>query len=64
MKKHILFIDDEAEIRELLGEILTMRGYRLTAVGTSENAKRIVKEDPRPDHFRFPNGGHGRLCPD
>jgi DNA-binding response OmpR family regulator len=48
MKKHILSIDDEADIRELLQEALSMRGYRVSATGDADEAKRIVKDDP-PD---------------
>jgi DNA-binding NtrC family response regulator len=46
MKKHILSIDDEADIRELLQEALSMRDYRVSATGDPDEAKRIVKEDP------------------
>jgi len=46
MKKHILSIDDEADIRELLQEALGMRGYRVSATGDTETAKKIIKEDP------------------
>jgi DNA-binding NtrC family response regulator len=46
MKKHILSIDDEADIRELLQEALSMRGYRVSATGEADEALRIVKEDP------------------
>jgi DNA-binding response OmpR family regulator len=48
MKKHILCIDDEADIRELLQEALTTRGYRVDTAGEPETAKKIVKDDP-PD---------------
>jgi len=48
MKKHILCIDDEADIRELLQEALTTRGYRVDTAAEPESAKKIVKEDP-PD---------------
>ncbi|MGA2750537.1 MAG: response regulator [Verrucomicrobiota bacterium] len=48
MKKHILSIDDEADIRELLQEALTMRGYRVSTAADAETAKRIVQQDP-PD---------------
>jgi DNA-binding NtrC family response regulator len=48
MKKHILSIDDEADIRELLQEVLTIKGYRVSTAAEPEKAKRIVKEDP-PD---------------
>jgi DNA-binding NtrC family response regulator len=46
MKKHILSIDDEADIRELLQEVLTIKGYRVTTAADPEKAKKIVKEDP------------------
>jgi DNA-binding response OmpR family regulator len=46
MKKHILSVDDEADIRELLQEALSMRGYRVSATGDVGEAKRIVKDDP------------------
>jgi DNA-binding NtrC family response regulator len=46
MTKHILSIDDEVDIRELLQEILTLRGYRVSIAGNAEEARRIVKSDP------------------
>jgi DNA-binding NtrC family response regulator len=46
MKKHILSIDDEADIRELLEEALTMRGYRVSTAAEPELAKKIIKQDP------------------
>jgi two-component system OmpR family response regulator len=46
MKKHILVIDDEADIRELLGEALTIKGYRVSTAADPEQARKIVKEDP------------------
>jgi DNA-binding NtrC family response regulator len=46
MKKHILSVDDEADIRELLQEVLTMKGYRVSTAPEPELAKKIVKEDP------------------
>jgi DNA-binding NtrC family response regulator len=48
MKKHILSIDDEADIRELLQEALSLRGYRVSTAAEPELARKIVKEDP-PD---------------
>ena len=44
--KHILSIDDEADIRELLQEALTIRGYRVSTAAEPEQAKKIIKEDP------------------
>jgi DNA-binding NtrC family response regulator len=46
MKKHILSIDDEADIRELLQEALTIKGYRVSTAAEPEQAKKIIKEDP------------------
>jgi|ERR1700677_4469105 DNA-binding NtrC family response regulator len=45
MKKHILCIDDEADIRELLQEVLTMKGYRVSTAAEPQLAKKIVKQD-------------------
>jgi len=46
MKKHILSVDDEPDIRELLSESLTMAGYRVSTAALPDDAKRIVKDDP------------------
>src|SRR5580700_5106268 len=46
MKKHILSIDDEADIRELLQEVLTMKGYRVSTAADPGQAKKIIREDP------------------
>ena len=46
MKKHILIVDDEAVIRDLLTEFLTFSDYRVTAVGMAREAKEIVRRDP------------------
>lgn len=48
MKKHILSVDDEHDIRELLQEALTIQGYRVSTAAEPGRAKQIVKEDP-PD---------------
>jgi DNA-binding NtrC family response regulator len=46
MKKHILSVDDEADIRELLQEALTMRGYRVSTAAEPDSAKKIAQADP------------------
>ena len=46
MNKHILSVDDEAAIRELLQEILSMKGYRVSTAATAREAKRIIEDDP------------------
>ena len=46
MKKHILAIDDEVEIRNTLQELLTMKGYRVSTAATATEALRILRQDP------------------
>jgi len=44
VKKSILIVDDEAEIRNLLGEFLSYRGYEITVVPSAAEAKRTVEK--------------------
>jgi len=46
MKKHILSVDDEPAIRELLQEALTSKGYRVSTAAGFDQANKIVMEDP------------------
>jgi DNA-binding NtrC family response regulator len=46
MKKHILIVDDEADVRDLLEKFLTLQGYRITAVPSAIEALRAVASDP------------------
>lgn len=46
MKKHILSVDDEPAIRELLQEILTIRGYRVSTAANAREAKQVIETDP------------------
>jgi two-component system OmpR family response regulator len=46
MKKHILVVDDEASIRNLLTEFLTRSGYRVSDANSPTEAQRIVQRDP------------------
>ena len=48
MSKHILTIDDEAIIRELITDFLSVFNYRVTGVSTGAAALAVVKQDP-PD---------------
>jgi two-component system response regulator GlrR len=48
MSKHVLLIDDEPNIRELLGIALKGKGYRVTAASSADEAQMTVKKDP-PD---------------
>ena len=45
MKKHILIVDDEAEIRDLLSQYLTSSGFRVTAAATPTEAFAVVERD-------------------
>lgn len=45
MKKHILAVDDEAQIRDLLREALTIKGYRVTTTAEPDVARKIVQQD-------------------
>ena len=48
MQKHILVVDDEAVIRDLLDMFLTRNGYRVTAVSSAPEAEETAARD-RPD---------------
>ncbi len=48
MQKHILIVDDEEEIRELLSVFLTGQGYRVTSVASALEALQLAPNDP-PD---------------
>lgn len=47
-KKHILSVDDEPDIRELLRESLSMSGYRVSTAALPDEARHIAQNDP-PD---------------
>jgi DNA-binding NtrC family response regulator len=46
MKKHIIIVDDEPDIRDVLTQALQAKGYRVTAAEAGHEALRIVKSDP------------------
>jgi CheY-like chemotaxis protein len=48
MQKHILVVDDEAVIRDLLDMFLSRSGYRVTAVSSAPEAEEVAGRD-RPD---------------
>lgn len=48
MKKHILLVDDEPDIRDVLSQALQVKGYRVTTAEAGHEALRLVKSDP-PD---------------
>jgi len=46
MKKHILSVDDEPIISELLQAVLSSKGYRVSSATNHEEASKIVQTDP------------------
>jgi len=46
--KHLLVVDDEAEIRELLHDALSSEDVRVTAVSSTVEAMQVLQTDP-PD---------------
>lgn len=42
----ILVVDDEQEIRDLVGEFLTRRGYRVKTAGGGEQALDVIRKEP------------------
>jgi DNA-binding NtrC family response regulator len=48
MPKHILLIDDEAPIREILVQTLKTKGYRISEAASAAEAESLVQRDP-PD---------------
>ncbi len=46
MSHHLLIIDDEEEIRDLLRMAFTSVGYRVTPTSTLAEALRVVRTDP------------------
>jgi two-component system C4-dicarboxylate transport response regulator DctD len=46
MNKHILIVDDEAEIRDLLAQYLGSAGFRTTTAATPAEAFAVVERDP------------------
>lgn len=45
MNKHILIVDDEAEIRDLLAQYLASAGFRITAAASPAEAFAVIERD-------------------
>ena len=60
---HILIVDDDAEIRSLLGEYLRKQGYRATAVADGR-AMRLAMDKSRPDVVAFRNSFPSAAIPE
>jgi DNA-binding response OmpR family regulator len=48
MSQHILVVDDEAQIRELLSVYLLKQGFKVSSAGTSEETLKVLKQQ-KPD---------------
>ena len=46
MKEHILVVDDEAQIRELLAIYLSKQGYQVSTAGSSSETWTVVEQNP------------------
>ncbi len=46
LKKRILIIDDETEVRAILSRILTQAGYEAVAVGSGDEGTRLCRQQP------------------
>ncbi|HUR59305.1 MAG TPA: response regulator [Opitutaceae bacterium] len=46
MKKHVMVIDDEVAIRDLLARYLALAGYRVSGVGSAVEAEKLIVTDP------------------
>ena len=46
MSQHILVVDDEAQIRELLCIYLMKQGFKVSAAGTSQETLRFLRQTP------------------
>lgn len=46
MKQHILIVDDEAPIREILALMLGQTGYRVTEAASVREALEVMQRDP------------------
>ena len=45
---HVLAVDDDESVRNLISEYLTENGYRVTTVGNGRDMEMVMKSDP-PD---------------
>lgn len=49
MTKHILVVDDDAEVREILGEMLETGGYRVSLVNNGAEMRLFLASDKSVD---------------
>ena len=46
MSQHILVVDDESQIRELLSAYLVKQGFKVSSAATSEETLNLLKKEP------------------
>ena len=46
MSQHILVVDDETQIRELLSVYLVKQGFKVSSAATSEETLKLLKQEP------------------
>jgi CheY-like chemotaxis protein len=45
----VLIVEDDADLREMMAQLLTLEGYQSEAVANGREALRYLHERPRPD---------------
>ena len=48
-KRHVLFVDDDPDVCEVIEELLELRGVRVTTAGDGEEALQLMLESITPD---------------
>ncbi|MBI5478974.1 MAG: response regulator [Deltaproteobacteria bacterium] len=45
----VLVVDDDPDIRDMIGQALELEGWRVVGAANGEEALRVAREGPRPD---------------
>jgi CheY-like chemotaxis protein len=45
----VLIVEDDADLREMMAQLLTLEGYQIETVANGREALRYLNEAPRPD---------------
>ena len=45
----VLIVEDDADLREMMAQLLTLEGYQIEAVANGREALEYLNEAPRPD---------------
>ena len=48
---NILIVDDEKDIRDLIGDILKDEGYSIRLAGNSDDCMAEINDEVLPDHY-------------